>query len=72
MLFIDTKFHYRSDIMPFVKKLEDIGVRCEIKMRSVLESEKIIDYIIKRTREYEIDRKTAQTAQISTDKSNGA
>jgi hypothetical protein len=55
MLFIGTKFHYENDILPFIKKLESIGIECEIKMHSIFESEKIINYIIKRTREYEID-----------------
>lgn len=72
MLFVDTKFHYENDILPFAEKLKNYGVECEIKLRSVLESGKIIEYIIKRTREYEIDRKTAQTAQNAADKGNGA
>ena len=55
MLFIGTKFHYENDILPFIKKLESIGIKCEIKMHSIFESEKIINYIIKRTREYEIE-----------------
>lgn len=70
MLFIDTRYHYENDIMPFIKKLENNGIKCGIKMRSVFENKKIIDYIIKRTRNHEIERKTAQAAQNTTDKSN--
>ena len=71
MLFIGTKFHYENDILPFIKKLESIGIKCEIKMHSIFENEKIINYIIKRTREYEIDGKTEKIAQNTADKGNG-